>query len=103
MKKTELIEVEVAYALPHKQKIYTLLVERGVNALEATRRTSVESDFPGVDLDKVKMGIFGQNIKSPANHLLKANDRVEIYRPLIADPKEARKRRAAKAQEDIAR
>ena len=97
MSEPEMIEVEVAYALPHKQKIYALLVEKGTSALEAAKRTRVKSDFEGLDLDHAKMGIFGQSIKVPSEHLLKVGDRVEIYRPLIADPKEARRKRAAKA------
>ena len=97
MNEPNMIEVEVAYALPHKQKIYALLVEKGTSALEAAKRTSVEKDFENVDLDTAKMGIFGQNIKTPATHVLLAGDRVEIYRPLIADPKEVRRKRAAKA------
>jgi putative ubiquitin-RnfH superfamily antitoxin RatB of RatAB toxin-antitoxin module len=92
-----MFEVEVAYALPHKQKIYTVLVEEGTTALEAVKRTRVASDFPDIDLDQAKMGIFGQIIRLPAEHILQANDRVEIYRPLIVDPKESRRRRAAKA------
>ena len=92
-----MIDVEVAYALAHKQKIYSLQVEQGVTALEAVQRTSVCQDFEGVDLESAKMGIFGQTIKAPADHILKAGDRVEIYRPLIADPKEVRRKRAAKA------
>lgn len=92
-----MIQVEVAYALPQKQKIYALLIEKGTTALEAVKRTSIEKDFPSVDLDQAKMGIFGQIIKSPADHMLEENDRVEIYRPLIVDPKEVRRKRAAKA------
>jgi len=94
---TEMIEVEVAYALPEKQKIYALRVEKGSSALDAAKHTNVCQDFEGVDLDSAKMGIFGQTIKSPSDHPLKAGDRVEIYRPLIADPKEVRRKRAAKA------
>jgi putative ubiquitin-RnfH superfamily antitoxin RatB of RatAB toxin-antitoxin module len=97
MSEAEMIEVEVVYALPHKQKIYALLVEQGTSALAAAKRTAVAKDFDGVDLDSVKLGIFGQNIKVPADHVLQAGDRVEIYRPLIADPKEVRRKRAAKA------
>jgi len=97
-----MIEVEVAYALPQKQKIYALRVEKGTSALEAAKRTSVCQDFEGVDLDSAKMGIFGQTIKSPSGHPLKAGDRVEIYRPLIVDPKEVRRKRAAKAAGKVA-
>ena len=91
-----MIDIEVAYALVNKQKIYALRVEEGTTALEAAKRTKVTEDFEGVDLETSKMGIFGQVIKQPASHILKAGDRVEIYRPLIADPKEARRQRAAK-------
>lgn len=93
---SEMIEVEVAYALPHKQKIYALRVEKGTTALEAAKRTSVCQDFEDVDLDTAKMGIFGQSVKTPASQILQPGDRVEIYRPLIADPKEIRRKRAAK-------
>ena len=97
MSDAEMIEVEVAYALPDKQKIYALLVEEGTTVLEAARRSAIRSDFPEVDLDTAKMGIFGQSVKSPASHEVKNGDRVEVYRPLIADPKEVRRKRAAKA------
>jgi len=93
----KMIEVEVAYALPHKQKIYALNVEEGTTALVAAKQSPLVKDFEGVDLDSAKMGIFGQNIKKPAEHILKAHDRVEVYRDLIADPKEVRRKRAAKA------
>lgn len=94
-----MIEVEVAYALPHRQKIYALLVDKGTTALEAARRTTVTRDFAGVDLDNAKMGIFGQLVRDPSKHRLQAGDRVEIYRPLVVDPKEIRRRRAARAAE----
>ena len=97
MTEPEMIEVEVAYALPDKQKIYALLVELGTTALTAVQHSPVCKDFDDIDLNKVKMGIFGQTIKSPASHQLQMGDRVEIYRPLIVDPKEVRRKRAAKA------
>lgn len=97
MAENEMIEVEVAYALPEKQKIYGLLVEKGTTALLATKQSAVCKDFDDVDLDIAKMGVFGQTIKAPADYVLQAGDRVEIYRPLIADPKAARRQRAEKA------
>ena len=102
MSDIETIAVEVAYALPHKQKIYSLLVEPGTTALQAVKRSDVTRDFDGIDLASAKMGIFGQTlgvkgIKGPGEYILQPNDRVEIYRPLLADPKEIRRRRAAKA------
>lgn len=98
----DLITVEVAYALPHKQKIIALLVEPGTTALEAVRRSRITDHFPELDISSAKLGIFGQSLGTkgldPADkHILHAGDRVEIYRPLAADPKEARRKRADKA------
>lgn len=97
----DLITVEVAYALPHKQKIIALLVEPGTTALEAVKRSRITDHFPELDLAGAKMGIFGQSLgtkglDSADKHVLHAGDRVEIYRPLAADPKDARRKRAEK-------
>ncbi len=97
MSNSNMIEVEVAYALPEKQKIYGLLVESGTSALEAVKQSAILKDFGDIDLDSAKMGVFGQSIKAPAKHILQAGERVEVYRPLIADPKAARRKRAEKA------
>ncbi|WP_461521322.1 RnfH family protein [Porticoccus sp.] len=104
MKDVELITVEVAYALPQRQQLTTLQVAPGTTAYEAVQQSGVVQQFPDIDLDNAKMGIFGQalgtkGLKPPKEHVLQAGDRVEIYRPLIADPKEVRKRRAEKAKE----
>jgi len=98
----DLIAVEVAYALPHKQKIFSLLVEPGTTALQAAERSGITQHFPEVDLSTAKMGIFGQSLgtkglDSAASHILHEGDRVEIYRPLLSDPKEARRKRAEKS------
>ncbi len=98
MSDNSMIEVEVAYALPDKQKIYGLLVDDGTTALAAAKQSPLQNDFEGVDLEQAKMGIFGQSIKKPSEHILQAGDRVEIYRPLLADPKAARRKRAEKAK-----
>ncbi len=92
-----MIEIEVAYALPEKQRIYGLKVESGTTVLDAAKQSPVLGDFPEVDIEDAKMGIFGQNVRNPADHVLQEGDRVEIYRPLIADPKAARRKRAEKA------
>lgn len=92
-----MISVEVAYALPQKQALLTLEVVEGTTALEAAQQSGVANQFEGVDLDDSKFGIFGKVI-APSQKL-RAGDRVEIYRPLIADPKEVRKARAARAKE----
>jgi len=90
------MKVEVAYALPHEQKIMALQVEEGCTAKQAVVRSGIIELFPGIDPDSDPMGIFGKAIKDPATTVLREGDRVEIYRPLIADPKEVRARRAAK-------
>ncbi len=99
----ELIIVEVAYALPNRQQLTELKVPYGTTAFEAVEQSGIVEQFPEIDLESAKMGIFGQalgtkGLKSPKEHVLEPKDRVEIYRPLIVDPKEVRKRRAAKAK-----
>ncbi|MEM6581713.1 MAG: RnfH family protein [Pseudomonadota bacterium] len=96
MTESNAITVEVAYALPHKQRILALSVPEGTTALEAARQSGIDQQFEDIDLEHAKFGIFGSAVA--AKHVLKAGDRVEIYRPLIADPKEVRKARAAKAK-----
>ena len=91
------IEVEVAYALPHKQAILALQVSPGTTVMEAAVQSGISDKFEGIDLENSKFGIFGA-VVSP-QQVLKAGQRVEIYRPLIADPKEVRKARAARAKE----
>ncbi len=98
----DLIRVEVAYALPHKQKIIALLVEPGTTALAAVTRSKITDHFPELDITSARMGIFGQSLgtkglDSADKHILHAGDRVEIYRPLAADPKDARRKRAEKS------
>lgn len=98
----DLIPVEVAYALPHKQKIIALLVEPGTTALGAVQRSRISDHFPDLDISTAKMGIFGQSLgtkgmETADKQVLHAGDRVEIYRPLASDPKDARRKRAEKA------
>lgn len=91
----ERIHVEVAYALPGEQKIVGLDVAPGTTAYEAAVCSGIDRLFAEIDLDDADMGVFGKVIKAK-DYELADGDRVEIYRPLIADPKEARKKRAAK-------
>lgn len=90
------ILVEVAYALAHEQLIIALTVSIGSDAEQAIKASGMLNQFPDIDLGINKVGIFGKLCKldTPLRHL----DRVEIYRPLIADPKQVRKQRAAAAQ-----
>jgi len=90
------IDVEVAYATPAKQKIIALQVTAGCTAYEAAEQSSIADEFTDIDLAEAKMGIFGKAV-NPRDYILKPGDRVEIYRPLLIDPKQARKARAKKA------
>ncbi len=85
--------VEVAYALADEQVIFSLEVEEGVTLQQAVERSGIAERFPGIDLEKDRMGVFGKVAKR--DRVLLPGDRVEIYRPLIADPKEVRRQRAA--------
>ncbi|MGI9288892.1 MAG: RnfH family protein [Pseudomonadales bacterium] len=95
------INVEVAYAKPEQQKIIKLEVEAGCSAMLAAQRSGITEIFPEIDLDGVKMGIFGKAIAKPDTHELRDGDRIEIYRPLLIDPKELRKARAEKAKRGV--
>lgn len=90
---TEKISVEVAYALSQTQSIITLTVSAGTTALEAVIQSGIAQQYPDISLDHLTLGIFGKKVE--AGTVLKAMDRVEIYRPLLANPKEARRQRAA--------
>ncbi|MGY1488232.1 RnfH family protein [Methylobacillus pratensis] len=85
------LAIEVAYALPAKQLILKLEVEPGTTAIEAVRQSGIAEHFSGLDIEASKLGIFGKAVA--ANTVLQAHDRVEIYRPLQADPKLARRNR----------
>ena len=97
MSEVKRIAVEVAYALPDKQAIIELEVPEGTTAIEAARQSGITQKFEGIDLDNAKLGIYAR-VVSPSQ-VLREGDRVEIYRPLIADPKEVRKARAARVKE----
>lgn len=88
--------IEVTYALPEEQVLLTLDVEPGTTAEQAVKLSGVLERFTEIDLTKNKLGIFGKTTK--ADQVLRDKDRVEIYRPLIADPKESRRKRAEKKE-----
>lgn len=88
--------VEVAYAMPTEQKIISLQVEEGCTAYEAVIKSGMGEIFPQMDAENDPMGIFGKAIKDPKTTVLREGQRVEVYRPLTADPKEVRAKRAAK-------
>ncbi len=87
------ITVEVAYALPHEQVIIPLSVAAETTAEAAILASKILTKYPEINLSVNQIGLFGKltKLNTPLRHL----DRVEIYRPLIADPKEMRRKRAA--------
>lgn len=86
------MEVEIVYALPKVQALIQLKVPVGATVVEAVERSGLLGQYPDISLDRNKLGIFGRLVKPDT--VLRENDRVEIYRALIADPKEVRRKRA---------
>lgn len=95
-----LIQVEVVHASEAEQALIGLAVPQGGTALEAVERSGILQRFPGLSTEAI--GIFGKLLKAPASHVLEPGDRVEIYRPLLADPMEVRRQRAARAKASAA-
>ena len=90
------INVEVAYATPEKQMIRAVNVDAGTTIGAAIVQSGIMMDFPDLDLEEAKVGLFGK--VAAMTTVLSEGDRVEIYRPLIADPKEVRRKRAAEGK-----
>jgi len=88
--------VEVAYALADKQSLISIEVEKGTTLKEAVEASGILDTFDEIDLSKDRVGIFSKF--ATLETVLREKDRVEIYRPLIADPKKVRKERAAKVK-----
>lgn len=86
------ITVEVVYALPDEQTLLKQQVAPGATVAEAIEASGILQKYPQIDLAANKLGIFGKLVKADA--VLRDRDRIEIYRPLIADPKEVRRKRA---------
>lgn len=96
----QMITVEVSYALPEEQIILSLEIASDCTVEEAIKRSGILEAFPQIDLDSDKVGIFGKMCK--LNATLRNKDRVEIYRKLIADPKESRRQQAEMQKNKIA-
>ncbi|MGL4615676.1 MAG: RnfH family protein [Shewanella sp.] len=90
--------VDVIYALPTQQKVIAVSVQAGTSAIDVVRQSNIVSYFPEIDLATVKLGVFSNVVKH--EHVILPGQRVEIYRPLIADPKDVRRRRAEKAKDE---
>ena len=91
-----MIPVEVAFALPEEQVILDVEVPDGSTVEQVIQESGILEHYPQIELGKNKVGIFGKLAK--LDSLVRPRDRVEIYRPLIADPKEVRKKRAAEGK-----
>ena len=92
------LHVEVAYAKPNEYKIIELQVIKGTTILETVQQSGMLDSYLEINLNVTKLGIYGKVIIKASEQFIKDGDRVEIYRPLIADPKEVRKNRAKQAQ-----
>lgn len=91
-KMVESLSIEIVYALPQKQELVSLKLPAGSTVQQAIEASGLMQKHPEIDLARNKVGVFGKlaRLDTP----LRAQDRVEIYRPLVADPKEVRKKRA---------
>jgi putative ubiquitin-RnfH superfamily antitoxin RatB of RatAB toxin-antitoxin module len=86
------IKVEVLHALPQEQVLLTVEVPQGSTVEEALKTSGILEKYPSIDLGSNKVGVFSK--LSKLDTVVRDKDRIEIYRPLIADPKEVRRKRA---------
>ena len=86
------MEIEVAYATAEKQVLLKIEAPSGCSVADAIELSGIRSEFPHIEINPMALGVFSRKVKP--EHILRDGDRVEIYRPLIADPKEMRKQRA---------
>jgi len=93
----ELVQVEVAFAAPARQKTVALSVPGGTTIAEVIAASGLAEDFPEFDFESLPKGIWGE--KKPPTHIVSAGDRVEIYRPLSREPMQARRERALQKEE----
>jgi uncharacterized protein len=95
---SEQITVEVAYALPERQSLLTVAVNRTSTVQQVIELSGILQQYPQIDLAGQKVGIWSRPVK--LDDIVQSGDRIEIYRPLIADPKDLRRRRAEKAKDE---
>ena len=91
------IHIQVIFALPEEQRYFPVKVPKGTLASDAICASGILGWYPEIDLELHKIGIYGKQI--PLNYVLDENQRIEIYRPITADPKEVRKKRIEKITE----
>ncbi len=88
-----MINIEVAYALKAQQKVVSLTVSPGTSARKAALLSQLDRMFPELALSTVPLGVYGERVSD--DYIVVEGDRLELYRPLLLDPMEARRRRAA--------
>ncbi|WP_194437909.1 RnfH family protein [Vibrio fluminensis] len=93
---SDMIHVEVVFALPHEQRVFTLVVNKAMTVEEIIAQSGVLELYPEIDLKENKVGVYSRNVRLDAT--VRDGDRIEIYRPLLADPKEIRRKRAEQAK-----
>jgi putative ubiquitin-RnfH superfamily antitoxin RatB of RatAB toxin-antitoxin module len=91
---TEALRVSVVYATPQEEFMHPMRVAHGTTIGQAIEESGVLSRFPNINLVTQPVGIYGR--KKTLDTVLREHDRIEIYRPLVADPKDSRRKRAAK-------
>ncbi|MEG5266505.1 RnfH family protein [Pseudomonas sp. JDS28PS106] len=96
------VRIEIAYAAVERQALLALEVPAGTTVRQALTLSDIGTRFPELDLAQCPVGIFGKAVRDPETRVVEAGERIEIYRPLLADPKEARRLRAAKARSNRA-
>ena len=87
-----MLEIEIVYGLADRQVLKSMTVVEGTTVREAALQSGLEVEFPELDLQQAPLGIFGKVVKGET--VLRDGDRIEVYRPLLIDPKEARRKRA---------
>ncbi len=90
------INIDLAYALPERQQVEHLRVHAGITARDALKQSALPQTFSEIDIVGCPLGVFGKQV--PDDYVLKAGDRLEIYRPLLNNPRETRRRLAAEGQ-----
>ena len=92
-----LVPVEVVYATCDQQIVIELSVPAGTGARQVVRLSALADRVPALDIERAPLGIYGK-VLADDRQVIESGDRVEVYRPLLADPKEVRKRRAERAR-----
>ena len=92
-----MVEIEVVYAAVDRQLLLAVAVPAGTSLRAAVQSSGIAAQFPELDLAGCALGIFGKAVADADVRIVQAGDRIEIYRSLLADPKEVRRLRAAKA------